>query len=55
LSFLKDGDYQATVITDGKDAKSFASAARDVTRTAKEMVQVLPLGGFVMRIAPKGV
>jgi hypothetical protein len=55
LSFLKDGDYQATVITDGKDAKSFTSTTRSVTRTAKEAVQVLPLGGFVMRIAAKGV
>jgi hypothetical protein len=55
LSFLKDGDYQATVIADGKDAKSFASTTRSVTRTAKETVQVLPLGGFVMRIAAKGV
>jgi hypothetical protein len=55
LSFLKDGDYQATVIADGKDAKSFASTTRSVTRTAKETVPVLPLGGFVMRIAAKGV
>jgi hypothetical protein len=55
LSFLNDGRKEATIIRDGKDARSFSSETKTVSRNARESVQVLPLGGFVMRIGAKGV
>jgi len=53
LDFLNPGvNYNATLITDGADKKNFTITTKSLTSQSKERVKVLPIGGFVMEIAP---
>lgn len=50
LSFLPKGRYQALVIADGTDDKSFATSRRRVTATTKLRLSTLPQGGFTLKL-----
>jgi alpha-glucosidase len=53
LDFLEPGvPYEAVIITDGNDNKRFAIHTAILTDQSKEMINVLPVGGFVMEIIP---
>jgi len=52
FSFLGEGNYAARIIRDGKDNRSFASDSRTFTRSSKETVHILPIGGFVIKLSP---
>jgi hypothetical protein len=54
LSFLGGGSYDLLLVRDGAEARSFAAESRTVTRGQRIAVEMLPRGGFVMRIAPRG-
>lgn len=53
FSFLEPGGYEVQIITDGKDNKSFVSLRKEITNESSETVDVLPIGGFVMKITKK--
>lgn len=50
LSFLPKGRYQALVIADGTDDKSFATSRRRITATTKLRLSTLPQGGFTLKL-----
>jgi hypothetical protein len=50
FSFLEKGEYQVQLISDGDDNTSFSSLKIQVTESSKEVVKILPFGGFVMKI-----
>jgi alpha-glucosidase len=51
--FFGEGQYKLSLITDGKDTKSFAHEARDFKKGEKISVTMLGLGGFVAKMAVK--
>ncbi|WP_215224754.1 glycoside hydrolase family 97 protein [Echinicola shivajiensis] len=52
LDFLDNEEYEVLVISDGKDPKHF-EVKREALNAANEViVDVLPFGGFVMKIIP---
>ena len=54
FSFLDpDVEYNAVIISDGKDNKSFSTTVKLISNISKEYVRVLPIGGFVMQINQK--
>lgn len=55
FSFLEPGGYEVQIITDGKNNKSFASLRKEITNESSETVDVLPIGGFVMKISKKNL
>ena len=53
FGFLTPGvNYSAQLITDGKDTKSFASTHEMITAKMRKTINMLPVGGFVMRLSP---
>ncbi len=48
FSFLKDGAYNASVIKDGKNSRSFANEEFKVDNKNTKSIAALPNGGFVM-------
>lgn len=50
FSFLEKGEYQVQLISDGDDNTSFSSSKIQITESSKEVVKILPFGGFVMKI-----
>jgi hypothetical protein len=51
LSWLGDGTFSASLITDGPNDHSFAESTRSVTRNDALPVSVRPRGGFVATLA----
>jgi len=51
MSFLGQGSWQLTLIRDGENDRSFATASRHVTSKDALDVAMRPRGGFVMRLA----
>jgi len=51
MSFLGQGSWQLTLIRDGENDRSFATASRQVTSKDALDVAMRPRGGFVMRLA----
>lgn len=51
FGFLDPGEkYQVTVIKDGTDSKSFDIYTKEVSASSKEIISVLPIGGFSIQI-----
>jgi alpha-glucosidase len=51
FSFLEQGDYRATIITDGNDDRSFQESSFDARRDNEREVRMRPRGGFVIRLS----
>jgi hypothetical protein len=49
MSFLGPGSWQMTLIRDGEDDRTFATASRAVTSRDTIEVVMRPRGGFVMK------
>lgn len=50
FSFLEDGQYTVSVISDGKESRSFASQDFEIDNKGTKNIAALPNGGFVMVI-----
>lgn len=48
FSFLKDGKYSITLISDGKDSRSFSDQEFAIDNKGTKNISALPHGGFVM-------
>lgn len=54
FSILDPGiDYEAVIISDGADNKSFTTEVKTVSSQSKEQIKVLPVGGFVIQAKKK--
>jgi len=52
LSFLDSGKYKATIITDGREPRTFEAEQRIVTAANKPRLTVQKYGGFVAQLVP---
>jgi alpha-glucosidase len=52
LSFLGEGAYTLSLITDGKEPRTIESATRTVRAAEKAKIAMLPRGGFCARLTP---
>jgi hypothetical protein len=50
LSFLPEGNYQAEIISDGKDDRSFNHLTKNVSNMETVEIDLLPFGGFTIVI-----
>lgn len=51
FNFLNDGNYKVELIKDGKSPRSFASSNFIIEETSSYEIDLLPYGGFVMKIS----
>ncbi len=53
LGFLGAGTYEATLITDGSEPRTFKTSGRAVTASDRLKITIHKRGGFVARLKPK--
>jgi hypothetical protein len=53
FQFLEKGFYKAELITDGQNPRSFSGENFEIEKTSKYKIDLLPYGGFVIKMIPQ--